>query len=166
MTAVATAAQFVQPAVLLALERTPEALHQHQYWRLLTPLLVHSDGWKQITFNFPAIAFTGYFVERIYGPRLWVVLYFVPGFVGEIAGYAWQPWGAGASVAGAGLLGALASWVLLCVRVPQAKFGSVVVLIGAIALTGIHDIHGPPLLAGACIAFVATRLHTKGNEEA
>ena len=158
ITAVATAAQFAHPAVLSTLERTPEALQRHQYWRLITPLLVHSDGWTQIAFNFSAIAITGYFAERIFGPRLWLVLYFLPGMLGEIAGYVWQPSGAGASVAGAGLLGALAIWTWQSVRVPQARFGSLVILAGAIVLTGTHDIHGPPLLAGACIAFVAMRL--------
>jgi membrane associated rhomboid family serine protease len=161
LTAVITAAQFVQPAVLSGMERTPEALDRHQYWRLITPLFVHSGGWKQIAFNFPAIAITGYFAERIFGERLWLVLYFLPGILGEIAGYAWQPSGAGASVAGAGLLGALALWVLINVTVAQAKFGSMVVLLGAIALTGNRDIHGPPLIGGACIAWVAKRLQAR-----
>ena len=158
VTAVATASQYVQPATLPAFERTPEALHRHQYWRLITPLFFHTGGWKQITFNFLAIAIAGYFVERIFGPRLWVLFYFLSGFLGELAGYAWQPSGAGASVAGAGLLGALASWTLLRVKVPQAKFGSLVVLIGAIALTAARDIHGPPLLAGAGMGFVVMRM--------
>jgi rhomboid protease GluP len=155
ITAFASAAQFVEPALLPALERTPSALHQRQYWRLLTPLFVHSDGWSQIAFNFPAIAVTGYFAERVFGARLWLILYFVSGFAAEFVGYVWQPTGAGASVAGAGLLGALTLFVLLRVPPPQAKFGALLVLLGAIALTGIHNIHGPPILVGGCIALIA-----------
>jgi membrane associated rhomboid family serine protease len=71
ITALATVAQFLQPALLPPLERTPDALQQHQYWRLFTSLFVHSDGWRQIAFNFPVIAVTGYFAERVFGPRLW-----------------------------------------------------------------------------------------------
>ena len=128
ITAFTTATQFVEPALLPALERTPDALHYRQYWRLFTPLFVHSNGWRQIAFNFPAIAVTGYFAERVFGVRLWLILYFVPGFVAELIGYVWQSTGAGASVEGAGLLGALAISVLF--RVPQARFGASLLLAG------------------------------------
>ena len=63
----------------MALERTPDALHNHQYWRLITPLFVHSGGWRQIAFNFPAIAITGCFAERIFDPHPWLIIYFLAG---------------------------------------------------------------------------------------
>jgi rhomboid protease GluP len=157
ITAFATAAQFVEPALLPALERTPEALQHHQYWRLLTPLFVHSDGWSQIALNFPAIALIGYFAERAFGTRLWLIIYFVSGFLAEVVAYAWQPTGAGASIAGAGLLGALALSILLRARALQAKFGALLVLLGGIALTGMRNIHGPPILVGGCITLFVTR---------
>ena len=164
-TALVTAAQYREPALLPALERTPNALQHHQYWRLFTPLFVHSDGLKQIAFNFPAIAGIGYFAEQVFGARLWLVLYFLSGFTGELAGFMWQPTGAGASVAGAGLLGGVALFVLLRVPALQAKFGTLVVLLGALALTGIHDIHGPPILVGACIALISIRgLAARGRQ--
>jgi rhomboid protease GluP len=157
ITALATAAQFAEPALLPALERTPHALQKGQYWRLFTSLFVHSDGWKQIAFNFPLIAVAGYFAERFFGARLWLVLYFVSGFTAGLIACVWQPTGAGASIAGAGLLGALALFVLLRARTPQPKFGALLVLVGVIALTGMRDIHGPPILLGACIALMAVR---------
>ena len=113
VTAIVTGLQFVFPQLLQNLQRTPSALPEHQWWRLITPLFVHSDGWRQIAFNFPAILIVGVMVERIFGSRRWLVLYFACGLLGEIAGYVWQPFGAGASVAGAGLLGGLAAWLLL-----------------------------------------------------
>jgi membrane associated rhomboid family serine protease len=146
------------------LERTPGVLLQHQFWRLFTSLFVHSDGWRQIAFNFPAIAVIGYFAERVFGAYLWLTLYFVSGFTAGLIACAWQPTGAGASIAGAGLLGALAFPVLLRVRVPQAKFGALVVLAGAIALTGMRDIHGPPILVGGCIALIAMRLSPREKD--
>jgi hypothetical protein len=57
-------------------------------------------------------AVVGTFVERIFSRRDWLLLYFVSGVFGELAGMFWKPTGAGASVAGCGLLGALAVWVL------------------------------------------------------
>ena len=159
ITGLLTAAQFVYPGLLSALQRRPGALAQHQYWRLFTPLFVHSDGWRQIAFNFPAIALGGYFTERIYGSRLWLVLYFVSGVAAELIAYAWQPTGAGASIAGAGLLGALAVAGLLRSPAFQVKAGALLTLLGAGVLTAKRDVHGPPILIGACIAFIATRSH-------
>src|SRR5262245_49690947 len=96
-----TTLQVVDPGLLPLLERTPDALVRHEWWRVVTPMFVHSGGWRQILFNFSAILIVGIVVEQVFGSRLWLLLYFGCGLVGEIAGYAWQPQGAGASVAGA-----------------------------------------------------------------
>src|SRR6266498_2052436 len=109
LTAVITGLQFRFPEVLSALRRTPWALSSGEWWRLITPLFVHPDGWSQITFDFIGIAIVGTVVERIFGARRWLILYFSAGLVGEVAGFAWEPFGAGSSVGGAGLLGAFAS---------------------------------------------------------
>jgi membrane associated rhomboid family serine protease len=155
--------QGIDPQILPLLERTPDALTKHQYWRLITPLFVHSDGWRQIVFNFLAIAILGFIVERRFGRKLWLLVYFVSGLVGEIAGYAWQPLGAGASVAGAGLLGAVATWLFIKNRGLPGRFGSSVILVGAIVLTGLRDIHGPPILTGALIALAALTYSSAGK---
>jgi rhomboid protease GluP len=152
ITALVTTSQFIFPAVLSALRRDPEALRAGQWWRLITPLFVHAEGWAQIVFNFTAIAIIGTIVERTYGSRLWLIFYFAGGLTGEIAGYAWNPRGAGASVAGAGLLGALAIWLLSRKTPFQPRIGGGILLVGALALSAFHDLHGPPILAGACIA--------------
>lgn len=153
VTGIVTILQYVFPPLLPLLERTPSALAQHQWWRLVTPLFAHSEGLRQIAFNFPAILIVGIFVERRFGHLRWTLIYFTCGLVGEVAAYAWQPWGAGASVAGAGLLGSLALWLLNDGKVIQAQVGGGVILIGAVVLVYFRDIHGPPILAGALIAF-------------
>jgi rhomboid protease GluP len=152
-TAAITGLQFPFPAILSAVRRMPGALSRGEWWRLITPLFVHPDGWSQIVFNFVAIAVTGGVVERIFGSRNWLILYFGAGFIGQVAGFAWQPSGAGASVGGCGLLGALAAWLL---RHPmwRARFGGVVIVVGAAVLTAFRDNHGPPLLAGVCMALI------------
>jgi rhomboid protease GluP len=157
VTGILTGLQFTFPQVLTALMRTPAAVTVHEWWRFLTPLFVHADGWKQIAFVFPAVLIVGTLAESIFGTRQVLFLYFGSGFVGEIAGLAWQPYGAGASVAGAGLLGALASWMLAKNRTPPAMFGASVILVGAAILTGVKDLHGPPILTGAALAAVMLR---------
>lgn len=157
ITAISTGMQQVDARVLRLLERTPEALASHEYWRLITPLFVHSDGWRQIAFDFLAIAVLGYIVERIYSNKFWLIAYFFCGMVGEVVGYAWQPLGAGSSVGSAGLLGAVATWLLIENRRVPAMFGAAIILAGAVVLTWLRDIHGPPILVGAIIALAALR---------
>jgi hypothetical protein len=41
------------------LQRTPSALARHQWWRLITPLLVQPDGWRAIVFVFTSILIVG-----------------------------------------------------------------------------------------------------------
>ena len=153
-TGVVTSLQLFSPAVLPALERVPGSVSAGQWWRLITPLFVHADGWRQIAFNFSAIAVVGTFVERIFGRLNWLVLYFVSGIVGELTGMRWQPTGAGASVAGCGLLGALAIWLMARNRTPGGRFGGAFILLGAAVLVFLRDIHGPPIFSGAVLAGV------------
>ena len=152
-TGVLTALQFAYPEIVSLLERTPVGISQNQWWRLITPLFVHPEGWRQIAFNFPSILVVGVLVERIFGSWRWLVLYFVSGFIGELAGYAWKPVGAGASVAGAGLLGALGIWLIRENRSPQAVTGGGIILVGGAILATLMDIHGLPILAGACLGW-------------
>lgn len=148
LTAIITGLQFFFPSLTAVLERTPEALAARQWWRLITPVFINPEGWRQIIFNFLGIAIAGTMVERLFGAGRWLILYFVGGFVGEIAGIAWRPVGAGSSVAVCGLVGALAAWMLL--RKPrQPRFGGTMLLTGSLILIVLHDNHGPSLLAGA-----------------
>ena len=157
VTGVLTGLQFAFPQILPALMRTPAAVTRHEWWRFVTPLFVHSDGWKQIAFNFLAVLVIGPMVERILGSGRMVLIYLVSGLVGEVAGLAWKPYGAGASVAGAGLLGALALWLAAKNRTTPAVFGAIVILGGAVVLTILKDLHGPPILAGAALAGLMLR---------
>ncbi|MGD0227225.1 MAG: rhomboid family intramembrane serine protease [Terriglobia bacterium] len=152
ITGIVTGLQFGFPQLLPCLERTPSAFAQHQWWRLVTPLFVHDEGWRQIAFNFLSILIVGILAERLWGSRRWLVLYFASGLIGELAGYAWKPLGAGASVAGAGLLGSLAPGSLYKGKLMRARFGGAVILLAAAVLLFSHDLHGPPILAGACLA--------------
>src|SRR5690349_14603768 len=146
VTACFTTAQFLWPAVLENLRRDRGEVYSGQWWRIITPILVHNGGLTQIVVNSTAIAVVGTIVERIYGPWRWLLFYLAAGLTGEIAGYAWQPQGAGASVAGAGLLGALLIWLVTKPGLPlPARVGGVCGLLAAATLTFFYDIHGPPI---------------------
>jgi rhomboid protease GluP len=112
VTAVLTVLQFPFPQVRLDLWRDPDALAAGQWWRLVTPLLVQYDAVWQIVVVFACIAGLGALAERVYGHGRWLLLYFGCGVVGQAFGYLWAPPDAGASVAAAGLLGAVCAWLL------------------------------------------------------
>lgn len=99
--------QIFFPQLLGVLRRDPAALQAGQWWRLVTPLLVQSDGWWAAAYVALGILLAGIVVERIYGRLRWLLLYLGGGLVGEVAGYAWDPHGAGSSVGVFGLLGGL-----------------------------------------------------------
>ncbi len=154
ITAIFTGLQFPFPAVLETLRRNPHALAAGEWWRMVTPLLVHSDGWAQIIFNFIAIIIFGVLAERVFGHWWWLLLYLGGGIIGEVAGYIWDPFGAGASVGLFGLLGGLLLWLLLSFTTTRARIAVGVGLLTVVALLIMRDIHGYAALAGACLAIL------------
>lgn len=127
-TALATVAVSVagltSPAVLEALQRRPGELGEFQPWRLLTSVLVH-DSWIALASNTVALLIIGAAAERAVRPTTWAGLYLLGGVTGQLAGVAWQPTGAGNSVATLGLLGGIG---VLALRgrddgVPALAFG-------------------------------------------
>lgn len=99
--------QTLEPAVLAALRRDPEALAAGQWWRLASPVLVQADGWAQFAFNFAGLAIVGAAVERRCGRLGWGHLALAGIAAGEWAGYRWEPQGAGSSILVCGLVGGL-----------------------------------------------------------
>ena len=73
VTALFTTLQFFYPRLLTSLERQPGALVRDEWWRRFTPLLVHDGGWRQISFNFPAICVVSAVVQRAFGGLAWLL---------------------------------------------------------------------------------------------
>ena len=113
ITAAGFAAQLADDRVLDALQRDPAGLHWPQPWRVLTPLLIQSDGWIQAAFNLTTLVLAGIVVEARLGRWRWLVLYLSAGIVGQLLGYAWNPPGGGNSVAVCGRIGGLVAAMLL-----------------------------------------------------
>ncbi len=153
------AVQELHPEWLGLAERDPVRFAAGEWWRVVTALFAYDDGPVQklgIVFGVLAL---GIIAERKIGTVEWLVIAFVSGLAGQIVGLWWQPYGAGSSVAVAGLLGATAVWLAW----PKsglpwfARIGAVVILALAIALIVMRDIHGPPIFVGAALAFLFLR---------
>ncbi len=153
ITSVVTLVQIAVPELRLHLWRDQGALDSGEFWRLATPLLIQYDPWQDAVAVLVLIAFTGTAVERVYGARRLLGVYLICGIVGQAFGYAWEPPDAGASVAGAGLLGALAAWLLSPgsgAPLPP-RLLAVIAVPGALILAFHEDMHGPPLLVGLAL---------------
>ena len=110
VTAVISAVAEASPTVLAQLERTPAGLHE-QWWRTITSLFTQSSAGGAAS-NLFFMLVLGVVAEQVVSRSRWVACYLGAGIVGELVGYAWQPVGAGNSVAVCGLAGliALACW--------------------------------------------------------
>lgn len=97
--------QYLVPGMAEALRRDHHALAAGQWWRMITPLLVQTDGAAQIAVNLVALAVFGVLAERLFGWARWLLLFCSAALVGEITGYAWMPDGGGVSIAICGLAG-------------------------------------------------------------
>ena len=156
ITGIITSFGLVYPSFLMEFSRNPIALSSGEWWNLITPLFLHEGGWSQIISNFIFVAFVGTLVEWIYGKYRWLIFYFVSGMVGEIFGHFWEPYGAGNSIAGAGLLGALLVWIIISGdSLPlQVRIWGPIGLLFGIVLIIFHNIHGPPIFIGAILASI------------
>ncbi|MEO8184138.1 MAG: rhomboid family intramembrane serine protease [Deltaproteobacteria bacterium] len=152
-TLVLTIAARFYPAVHSSLRRDPDALGHGEVWRLVSPVLVQADflehdGWWRAVAVLMMVAAILCVAERELGAGRSLVLYCVGALVGHGVGELWQPYGSGCSVAGCGVLGGVAVW-LLSARPLQVRVGAALVIAGAVVAACFEDIHGPPLLAGA-----------------
>jgi membrane associated rhomboid family serine protease len=97
----------IWPNVLTSLQRDPDALATGQWWRLISPLLVDSDGWLQLLWVSVGFVAIGILAEHRLGWWRWLLLFLAGGLAGEITGYLWEPYGGGTSIALFGILGGL-----------------------------------------------------------
>jgi rhomboid protease GluP len=90
-----------------------DLLH-HEWWRLLTGCFVHI-GLLHLASNMIVLIIEGRYVERMYWPGRFLLLYLLSGFVGSCAGVIGHPIGgcAGASGAICGLIAGEFIWLIL-----------------------------------------------------
>ncbi|HEU0165400.1 MAG TPA: rhomboid family intramembrane serine protease, partial [Thermomicrobiales bacterium] len=155
VTSAITLLQFIDHDVLTSLERHTGDLSSGRYWKLFTPLFVQSDGWGDAITNTIAYLIVAFVAERVYGRRRVLLMYFIPGIVGDAFGFAWTDHGAANSVAIAGLIGGFLMLELVHEhRLPRiAPILAIVGLLGAVTLCLLSEIHGPAILTGAVLGY-------------
>ncbi|WP_019930498.1 rhomboid family intramembrane serine protease [Nocardia sp. BMG111209] len=158
VTAAVGIAQLVHPGLYDLGRRDGSAIDRGEWWRLLTGMFLQ-DGWLAgLLFNLTLLAVVGVVAERVFGRGSWLLLYFGCGLFGQLMSYVWlQPTGAGNSMCVAGLLGALASAVLLAprrFRIPipwRLRLPALALPVLAVVDTVLHDNHGLPALLGLAL---------------
>ena len=184
------AIQELRPEWVGLAERDPMRIAAGEWWRVITALFAFDGGPVQKLGTVFAVLGLGLIAERKIGTVEWLIIAFVSGLVGEFVGLWWQPFGAGSSVAAAGLLGAAAVWLAWpkahaggeaegagAARAARilARFGmsgdvltwlariaSVAILVLAVYLLAMRDLHGPPIFVGAGLAALFLFLRRSG----
>jgi membrane associated rhomboid family serine protease len=113
---------YAHPALTEALERRPGALGHWQLWRLVSPLLVQTDGVGALAGVMVLLAVAGLVAEPLLGGALFLGAFLVSGMVGHAVGNAWQPDAGGASV---GVLGPVGVLVAILLRSGRAAAATV-----------------------------------------
>lgn len=132
------------------MRRNPDRLHQGEWWRIASPLLVDRDKILLQVPNFLGILIFGTAIERSAG-RLWMLTAFLAGGIaGQLAAYAWAPPGAGNSVAMLGLAGC----ALIAFTRPARAILATAAILTAIYFTYHQDMHGPAALAGIAVGLL------------
>ena len=75
-------AQVFWPQIVPALWRDPKALASGQVWRLVSPLLVQSDGFVAFLFVFAGLLLIGLLLSHSTAISRWIILFFAGGLVG------------------------------------------------------------------------------------
>ncbi|WP_329000211.1 rhomboid family intramembrane serine protease [Kribbella sp. NBC_00709] len=153
-------AQLVHRPLYEYVVRDASRIDHGQWYRLLTGMFFQ-DGWASgLVSNLILLAVFGAVAERVFGRWRWLVLYFVCGWFGQLMSYLWlNPVGAGNSMCVAGLIGGLATVIILApsrygVTPPlQFRIMAFAVPVLAVVDTIVQDNHGLPCLLGMVLGF-------------
>jgi len=139
---------------VVLLQRDAVRFMHGEWWRLITPLFVQDGGIAGASFNLASLVLVAMVAEQLWGGPLTILLFFAGGIVGEIAGLAWQPIGAGNSVANFSLAGSVVICCLVRHPTKLVQLIGLITLSTYILLVAIHDIHGVAATAGVLLALV------------
>jgi rhomboid protease GluP len=125
--------------------RINEAILAGEWWRFLTPALLHGSL-PHIAFNMYALLSFGSSLERFFGHGRFFLLYVLGAFAGNVASFLFSPgYSVGASTAIFGLLGAEAIFLIQNRKVFPGQFRSAIgniIFIAAINLFIIGSLPG------------------------
>jgi len=152
--AIPTTLQFFFPSVLQEFERDYIKFLAGDWWRIITPLFVQDGGVSGSIFNLVSLVLVGSVAERLWGSQRWLIIFFAGGILSQIVGFAWQPIGAGNSVANFCLAASIAVLCLALNGSRAVKLTAILALLTALILLFLKDIHGPAMLLGILIALI------------
>ena len=152
--AISTTLQFFFPVILRIFERDYTRFLAGDWWRLITPLFVQDGGIRGSIFNLVSLILVGIIAERLWGSQRWLIIFFTGGILSELIAFAWQPVGAGNSVANFSLAASLAVWCLTLNPSRPVRIAALLALGAGVLLLLFQDIHGIAMLLGAAIALI------------
>ncbi|MFM8998979.1 MAG: rhomboid family intramembrane serine protease [Actinomycetota bacterium] len=141
----------------------PYLIAAGQWWRLFTAMFLHA-GLLHIAFNGYALYAFGGLVESLFGPRRFIGLFLVTGFLASVASYAFGDLmmvGVGASGAIFGVFGAFVAWSLRRRRTAQGmaslRWAATLIVLNAVIAIGFQSIdwraHLGGLVAGVVVGW-------------
>lgn len=159
LVAIPSLLQLPFPRVLYALRRDGDLIvHHGEWWRVVTALLVQDGGKAGLIGNLLILGLVGVLAERLWGRWRMLALFFGTGILSEFVGLAWQPIGAGNSVANFGLAaGILLACLLRAVKLPPRLLAALGIASG-LGLLALRDIHSGAVAIGLCLAGVLLAL--------
>lgn len=144
------AAQALHPSLLALSERSP-MVERGQPWRLVTSPWFQDGGPAGTVLNLIMLVAIGWVTEAKLSPRCWIAAYVGGALAGGLAGLAWQPFGAGNSTAVLGVAGALFATTAIRGGSRRQRLYAATPLLACLLMSGLHDIHGPAMFAGALV---------------
>jgi membrane associated rhomboid family serine protease len=159
-----TSLQFVFPSLLTLFRRDAGAFLAGDWWRVLTPLLVQDGGVSGSVFNLISLILVGSVAERLWGSARWLTIFFLGGILSEFIALAWQPVGAGNSLANFSLAGSI-SMLCLTGNPPRLERTAACLSLGAgLWLLVLHDHHGAAVASGSLIAIALIWFRRGGSD--
>lgn len=146
--------QFFIPPLLPLFQRNASLFWNGEWWRSFTPLFFQDGGVPGTVFNLVTLLLVGYVAERIWGGGKSILIFLVSGIVTEFVALAWQPMGAGNSIANFGLAASVAMFLLLRQPARVIQVGALLALAADGVLLGMQDIHGAGALVGGLLALL------------
>ncbi|MEN0135562.1 MAG: rhomboid family intramembrane serine protease [Rhodococcus sp. (in: high G+C Gram-positive bacteria)] len=150
--AVPSLLQIAVPAVLDALERDPDQIRDHQWWRIFTSVAVQDGGVAGTAVNLLVLAWVAPLAVRVWGGVRAVLLFVASQIIfGLFTAFLFPSPGAGNSGATLALAASFAGLVVM-----QSKQWRVLAASGGIVLAGVllvvvDDAHGLAVLTGALL---------------
>lgn len=146
----------IYPSVLTMLRRDYSQFLSGEWWRLITSLFVQDGGPAGTVFNLVSLLFVGGVAEQYLSSKQWLLIFFGGGIISQVIAFAWQPVGAGNSVANFSLAGSIAI-VCLFSHSPRIVLVSALISFAVdIWLLYLRNIHGAAAMVGVIIAIVLT----------